>query len=79
MNLIQRMLSKDPAKRPTVRQILELDFIRSKALLLRIELPKKRIGANKSSFARTVALDSGAKKANNTQRPHHEKYTKQKL
>ena len=34
MTLIKKMLRKDPAKRPTTQQILDLDFVRSKALLL---------------------------------------------
>lgn len=45
MNLIKSMLSKDPSKRPSVRQIIDSDYIRSKALLLKIELPKRQITA----------------------------------
>ena len=40
-SLLKNMLNKEPLKRPTVRQIIDSDFIRSKALLLKIELPKR--------------------------------------
>lgn len=41
MGLINKMLSKDPQRRPTVRQIIDSDFIRNKAFLLKIEMPKR--------------------------------------
>lgn len=41
MSLLKRMLSKEPSKRPTVRQIIDSDYIRSQALLLKIELPRR--------------------------------------
>ena len=45
MSLLKSMLNKEPARRPTVRQIIDSDYIRSKALLLKIELPK-RLGSS---------------------------------
>ena len=41
MNLISKMLSKDPGRRPTIRQVIDSDYIRSRAFLLKIDLPKR--------------------------------------
>ena len=42
MQLILSLLSKDPNRRPSTRKIFEMDFIRSKALILRIDLPHRQ-------------------------------------
>ena len=39
MQVIMALLSKDSSKRPSVSELLNKDFIRTKAKILRIELP----------------------------------------
>lgn len=41
MAMLYKMLHKDAAKRPTVKQIIDSDYVRSKALLLKMDLPKR--------------------------------------
>ena len=41
MSLINKMLSKDSSRRPTVRQLIDSDYIRSKAFLLKIDMPRR--------------------------------------
>ena len=42
MQVINSLLSKDPFKRPSAQELLNKDFIRTKAKILRIELPNQR-------------------------------------
>jgi serine/threonine protein kinase len=42
MCLLKKMLNKNPNKRPTLREIIDMEYIRSKALLIKIDLPKKQ-------------------------------------
>ncbi len=41
MQLIFSLLNKDPNRRPSTYEIFEMNFIRSKALNLRIDLPRR--------------------------------------
>ena len=52
MQIIMRLLSKDPARRPSVRDILDSEFIRSKAQLLRIALPQRQVKSSGSALTR---------------------------
>ena len=42
MQIIQSLLSKEPTKRPSIRDLFDNEYLRSKALLLRIDLPKRQ-------------------------------------
>jgi len=52
MQIIRALLSKEPSKRPMARDILDMDYIRSKALILRMELPVRRVIRQAPSVAR---------------------------
>lgn len=60
MGLINRLLNKNPSKRPTVRQIIDSDYVRNKAVMLKIELPKRvptsRLGAVHLSQSTNLVL-----------------------
>ena len=43
MQLINKLLIKDPNERPSVKEILNNDFVRAKAQMLKIPMPKKII------------------------------------
>lgn len=43
MQIISALLSKDPAKRPSTRDIFDMEFIRQRAVSLRIDLPPRKV------------------------------------
>ena len=42
IQIILSLLSKEPSKRPSIRDLFDMEFLRSKALMLRIDLPPRQ-------------------------------------